>query len=163
MQTKNEHVYIEVKCPECRKIKMQRRSSYNRGLNLLCRSCGSRSGMLKRGRIGRKIDSQSGYILVMVHPNDPMRIMTHKDGWCLEHRIIMARYIGRPLLKSEFVHHKNGIKSDNRIENLELISRQDHSILNKLCAHCELRKEIRLLKWQIGELQVKVRRGVYAE
>ena len=148
---------VEVPCAICGRIKIQRRSAFKKGLNPLCRSCGGREGMNKRPRTGRKVDKISGYVRVVVHPDDPLRVMAHKSGWCLEHRLVMARHLGRPLLKTEFVHHKNGIKTDNRIENLELVSRQNHAILNRLCSDCELRREIRLLKWQVKELQNQIR------
>ena len=62
--------------------------------------------------------SKSGYkcIYKKNHPN------SQKSGLIFEHIFIMSEHLGRPLVKGETVHHRNGIRNDNRIENLELWS-----------------------------------------
>lgn len=78
---------------------------------------------------GRKRTAK-GYILVCVHehPN------SDSLGYVMEHRLVKEIEIGRFLTKNESVHHKNGIKHDNRISNLEIIDPVDHTRLHHIGA-----------------------------
>lgn len=54
------------------------------------------------------------------------------NGYILEHRLVMERYLDRYLTKDEVVHHINHIKDDNRIENLQLIQNQNQHCSNHM-------------------------------
>ena len=92
-----------------------------------CRHCflktlsGKNNHMWKGGRIR----TREGYIRLMAkdHPR------ANHDGYVAEHRLVMERELGRYLEKDEDVHHLNGIKNDNRIENLTVLPHGEHKQL----------------------------------
>lgn len=63
--------------------------------------------------------TESGYVRLWVGKGAPG---ADSSGHILEHRLVMQRHLGRLLLPSETVHHINGVRTDNRLENLELWS-----------------------------------------
>ena len=100
--------------------------SYN---SIRCSSCGLKNSIMgQRGKgspnwKGGKFHSSDGYITIYIEPDSffsPMATRGRKS-YTLEHRLVMARHLGRCLRPQEQVHHKNGIKDDNRLANLALV------------------------------------------
>lgn len=72
----------------------------------------------------------SGYVQVHVHRGHPWASMAAANGTVLEHRLVMAETLGRPLTPDEHVHHINHVRDDNRPENLMVLSPSEHQRLH---------------------------------
>lgn len=91
------------------------------------------SAMVRKGstsRVPARYTDKHGYIQVF-----------YKSKRVAEHRVIMEQKLGRPLIKNESVHHINGIRHDNRPDNLELwlgAIRYGQRASDISCPHCGL-------------------------
>lgn len=119
------------RCPSCRAINDKAKSFCKCGNNknpksFICQTCfikinkGSTSIAWKGGVTRHK----AGYL--MVRKTDHPRAKSN-SGYVFEHILVMEEKIGRYLYTNENVHHINGIKDDNRPENLELWTRNQPS------------------------------------
>ena len=82
-----------------------------------------------------------GYIYIQLPKDSPLLSMTTGNRYVREHRLVIARHLGRPLESWEVVHHKNRVKDDNRLENLELLPNQSYHLSVIL-----LQEEVKQLK-----------------
>lgn len=89
------------RCRECYK-------TFSKGLN----TTNWKGGMKK----------ENGYIFILKHGHPTSRC----DGYIKRSRLLMEQYLRRYLTNKEIVHHKNDIKDDDRIENLEVVTKQEH-------------------------------------
>lgn len=93
---------------------------------------------------GGEYKNKNGYILIY-KPEHPS---LHKNNtYVFKHRLVMEKHLGRYLEPWEVIHHQNGIKNDNRLENLELISALSHSAIENLI------QENKRLKIRIAKLE----------
>lgn len=142
-----------------------------------CRLCGllSRKGEEHPSWKGGRLENGNGYFEVILRPDDFFFPMAHKStGYVLEHRLIVARHLGRNLHPWEIVHHK-GTKhpkgsrenrSDNRMENLQLVSDDRHKQItileNEIGFQSQritvLEAEITLLRTQLEQETMKRRK-----
>lgn len=83
-----------------------------------CRGIDRRGKPASNLRTGRYIDK--GYVNIRI-PG---------QGYILEHRLVMEQHLGRPLLPTEHVHHRDGNRSNNDIANLQIVSRGEHTSLH---------------------------------
>ena len=120
----------------CRQCGRERWVFMKRGLAVTdtCRSCSCFNHRYKDGRT-----TLTGYTLLRLYPDDffyPMCVSARGSfGWILEHRYVMAKHIGRCLQPWEHVHHRNGLRKDNRLENLLIVLSSHHSGEVK-CPYC---------------------------
>lgn len=78
----------------------------------------------------------SGYVREWISVDDPLQVMAGTSGYVLQHRLVMARHLGRPLSQSETVHHINNDRQDNRLENLQLRQGRHGKGAVFACADC---------------------------
>lgn len=111
----------------------------------LCRNCNLKTHQTIK----------ASYVYVRLQPTDFFYPMVAQNGYVLEHRLVVARALGRCLHRWEIVHHRKGFaKDDNRYpETLQLVTEDRHNqitILEMQVANLE--KQVRLLKFQVKEL-----------
>lgn len=150
--------YIWLSCPECGHLRWIQNTT--KAPNTRCRSCAARLCLKRREQSphwkGGRTKTR-GYVLVKVAPGDFFYPMANNHGYVREHRLVMARSLGRCLQVWEIVHHRNGQTDDNRLENLQLISEVGNrevayfeKKLNKLLEqNRELKQELRLLRLEL--------------
>lgn len=154
------HKRIWCACEECGKerwVTLRKGSPIYR----ICHRCSvSRVGEARRGPnnpnwTGGRLKASDGYIEVHVGLDSffrPMARLRGASGYVREHRLVMAQHLGRCLHTWETVHHLNGDRTDNRIENLALTMEQYH---DKHTLAKRMQERIRQLETRVTLLEAE--------
>ncbi len=129
--------FIWSSCPECSKERWVQYAY--REMNRLCFNCANRNRR-KEGILSKNSD---GYYQVLLNEKDFFYPMADCRRCVLEHRLVMAQHLGRCLHSWEIVHHKNHIRADNRLENLQLVSDDRH-------------KQLTIMENRVKQLELRV-------
>jgi len=140
----NIRIYIWTICPRCKEGRWQAKSEHDEN-RPLCRLCAvTKNGKEHPQFRGESRTDKKGYRLTWISKDNFFFSMAQQrcvgGGYVLEHRLIMAKHLKRNLHRWEIVHHINHNKSDNRIENLQLVSDDRHNqitILEKRISYLE--------------------------
>lgn len=98
--------------------------------------CGKKSGSAHPAWKGGIVFTPEGYVLEAVAADDPLAVMRNRMGYVLQHRLVLARQLNRPLTKNESVHHIDGDKQNNKPDNLQLRIGQHGKGVCLRCADC---------------------------
>ena len=119
---KSDRLYIWAACPDCDNSRWVV-SIYGEPKSKFCKHCNPKHQ--PHYSHGRR--TKEGYVYLLIPQESPYAKMRIASGLVLEHRLVMATYLGRCLSPEEIVHHKNGVRDDNRLANLELMpSQREH-------------------------------------
>lgn len=110
-----------VKCKQCSIETIKNNRDGSVFCNMDCYTAWKRIHPNKRAYKGRVFISGYWYLYMPSHPNAIKR-----GRYVAEHRLNLEKKIGRYLSCNEVSHHKNGIKTDNRLSNLELLTKSEH-------------------------------------
>ena len=139
-------IFVKILCPACSKERWKSQTHARAAKTLYCLSCSA--------KIIRQRQSSSKPLST---PDNPF--LSHgylafcsKSKKIMLHRYLLEQHLGRPLTSAEVVHHINGERADNRLENLVILSHSAHQILHK-----EQGEQIRLLLWRVKELEEALR------
>ncbi len=129
---------IWASCKECGKERWILFWHWNKGLMKYCQLCSlkhanfnSKSthwGKDNNNWKGGRKTTKDGYISILVRRDDFFFPMATKDKYVLEHRLVMARSLGRLLEGYELVHHIDGNRSNNVLPNLQLTTAGKHNL-----------------------------------